>query len=75
MSLQYVIARQCIGSGNTHLAYLMEDDCHQGKSVTKVFNSQKQAKKWLRKNIHTEDHEEIMIIPLSEVPDWDCEKL
>ena len=75
MSMQYVIARQCIGSDDTHLAYLMEEDSHDGKGVTKVFNSQKKAKKWLHNNIPTEDQEETMIIPLSEVPEWDGEKL
>jgi len=75
MSMQYVIARQCMGSGDTHLVYLMDENSHDDQSVTKVFNSQKKAKQWLHNNIPTEDQEETMIIPLSEVPEWDGEKL
>jgi hypothetical protein len=80
MSIQYVIARPCKECMEKEeeeygLSYLMEEEGQGDKGITKVFNSHKEAKKWLKHNIHAEDHEETMIIPLSEVPEWDGEKL
>ena len=81
MSIQYVIARPCKECMEKEeeehgLSYLMEEDNHQeGKGITKVFNSQKEAKRWLRDNIHPEDQKDMMIIPLNEVPEWDGKQL
>ena len=81
MSMQYVIGRpckQCIEKEKEEhgLGYLMEEGSQQdGKGITKVFNSHKEAKKWVQNNLHIEDQEETMIIPLGEVPAWDGKKL
>ena len=74
MSMQYVIGKpceQCIEKDEKEhgLQYLMEED------TTKIFNSHKEAYRWIQMNIHIEDQEETMIIPLGEVLAWDGEKL
>ena len=77
MSLEYVIARPCEECGkkahHKHgLQYLMEEDTQQeGKGTTKIFNSRNEATRWIKTSIPKSLWKEIMVIPLSEVPEWD----